>query len=115
MANTFQKQQKLRDANAKLESDLAADAASAKHKTTHFKAKINEHQAKTDELEQQLERNRAECAKLQMCIESQDSDASRVGHSLKEYTEYRDGMHCDLKTMTLWLQKAEEMMQVGTS
>ena len=108
----FQKHQALRDEKDKLESELAEDAASAEDKALHLQVQISELQSKNDELEQRLGAHRAEREKCQMSIEQQDSEADRLGQVLQEYTEYRDGIIRDLKTMTQYLQKAE-MMQLG--
>ena len=78
-----------------------------------MQAEVKEQRAKNDELAQQLDGHRAECARLQMCIEEENSQASRVAHELKDFTEYRDGILSDLKTMTVYMQKAEEMLQAG--
>ena len=108
----FQKHQALRDEKDKLESELAEDAASAEDKALHLQVQISELQSKNDELEQRLGAHRAEREKCQTLIEQQDSEADRLGQVLQEYTEYRDGIIRDLKTMTQYLQKAE-MMQLG--
>eukprot|EP01043_Picozoa_sp_COSAG02_P022559 COSAG02_NODE_1176_length_14061_cov_96.089529_14_plen_124_part_00 len=106
----FQKHQTLRDEKAKLESELAADAASAEHKALNVD--VSELQSKNDELEQRLEALRAERAKYQMLTEEQDLEADRLARALQEYTEYRDGIHRDLTAMKQLLQKAD-IMQVG--
>ena len=130
-----EKHQELRDANATLESEIAAEAKRASDKAMHLQAQISEQTEQNSELTQQAEMHRVESAKYMMLLKvqvppsfplshlflytklmslraEQDSEMQRVRHALEENAEFRDGVHSDHKNMTLFLQKAA-MMQSG--
>ena len=64
----LQKHQKLRDANAKLESELAEEAASTADKAQRLQLQVDEQQKQNDVLEHKLGEHRLEITKFQMLV-----------------------------------------------
>ena len=68
---------------------------------------VDEQQKQNDVLEHKLGEHRLEITKFQMLVKVQEAEMNKLGFTLQEHAEFRDGIHRDYNDIKVFLQKAE--------